>query len=752
MSEENKEEILEKETVITEKPKKENIFKRICGGIKKPFSFVWKKTDKQREFIRAGRAGGMIADTILGAQFFCKSTLEGLPVIWAFLLSVIIVAAVSELLNLVVKFIFGGGNRRKAYFITTFICVAFCNNVGTQEKIVLVAVIMSFLLTLSVHTVGSCIWAFIKSRKFKQVFGYVMTTLSLVYLLLYGFMYRNDNFGESRVDFYNKISTNSGKADSAVGTASGFDAYLENGSYTVKSLSYGLEADADIVTETLDYSGFDSMENRSLLDKLKSAFTDYDYAKTPVKGKIWYPEGASNCPTLFIVHGAHDGDVPSYLGYEYLGSYLASNGYVVVSVDENIINKLGEGNDKRAILLLDNMKAILSENETNGSLIYGLIDPDRIAIGGHSRGGEMVATAYLFNNLDAYPEDGNLKFDYHFNITSIIAIAPVVDQYTPLNHSVEISDVNYFLIHGSNDQDVSNMMGEKQYNNVTFSHDTDKFFVKSSVYILGANHGQFNTLWGQYDMAGALNGYLNTNNFISEADQKTILKAYMRVFLDTTILGEDTYASLLEDISGYKAYLPDTTYITNYEDSDFISLFSFDDTTDISNGNDNAKLEVTGTDTWTLKPYERGNGNESEDYVLSCKWSENAEPSIKVSVPGIDISKGYLNFAIADMREHTEDITSEYDYTVQLTDASGKTAVVHNPQLVYPALAVQLYKQDIFFKSYEYKHQFQTVRLTPEMFGESGFDFSNITSITITTDGSKEGELYIDDIGYYKEK
>ena len=61
---------------------------------------------------------------------------------------------------------------------------------------------------------------------------------------------------------------------------------------------------------------------------------------------------------------------------------------------------------------------------------------------------------------------------------------------------------------------------------------------------------------------------------------------------------------------------------------------------------------------------------------------------------------------------------------------------------------LQYYKQDIFFESYEYKHQFQTVRLTPEMFDEKDFDFSNITSITITTDGSEEGELYIDDIGY----
>ena len=33
---------------------------------------------------------------------------------------------------------------------------------------------------------------------------------------------------------------------------------------------------------------------------------------------------------------------------------------------------------------------------------------------GHSRGGEAVATAALFNTLSYYPEDANIRFDYHY--------------------------------------------------------------------------------------------------------------------------------------------------------------------------------------------------------------------------------------------------------------------------------------------------------------------------------------------------
>ncbi len=314
---------------------------------------------------------------------------------------------------------------------------------------------------------------------------------------------------------------------------------------------------------------------------------------------------------------------------------------------------------------------------------------------------------------------------------------------------MEISDVNYLLNHGSNEQDGSDMMGEKQYNNITFTGKTDEKFIKASLYILGANHGQFNSEWGRYDMAPMGKGYLNTYNFIDEADQKLIAKAYIRTFLDNTILKDDTYASLFKDISLYEGDLPDTVYVTNYEDSDRITLCSFDDTVDIVNAGNGTSLNVTGADSWTYVPYSRGFGGESEEYVLSVKWEDESEPSVSAAFKSIDISKGAIGFGIADMREDTEDIKEGLDYTVTLTDSSGRTASLKTPVPVYHSFAVQLYKQDVFFGSYEYKHQIQTVMITPDMFEGSGFDFASVTGITISTDGTAAGEIIIDDIGYY---
>jgi len=724
--------------------------KRFINRIKRPFRFLKKVTEQPREFMRAGRNGGVIAEAILGTQFLWwltdAYTLERFPKIITLIISAVVFVIFSELLAILLKLILGGVKRCRVYFYFAFFTIALSNFNGTLFGNVISGLLMSFLLALSVNIIGRIIWAFVKTKRFSQSFAYIAGALSIIYLALFALFFHNDSFGKSRISFYNNIRDKA--VTEKTPAAEDFDRYLQDGEYTVGSLTYGPESDADIVTETKDYSIFDSVKDRGFEEKIRDIFSDYDFSKTPVKGKIWYPEGEKNCPVLFFVHGNHVSSVPSYLGYEYLGQYLASNGYVVVSVDENIINELGEGNDKRALLLLDNMKALFAENEKKGSPVEGLFDSDRLAIGGHSRGGEMVATAYLFNDLDTYPEDGNIKLDYHFNIRTIVTIAPCVDQYMPVQHSVEISDVNYFIIHGANDQDVSSMMGEKQYNNITFSGNGEKY-IKASLYVLGANHGQFNSLWGRYDNEGASNHYLNTNNFLDEAKQKLIAKAYIRTMLDMTLKKDDTYASLLKDNSPYLDYLPDTAYITNYEDSDFRNLASFDDTVDISSYGDDVSLEVTGTDTWTLDSYNRGTKNESEDFVLSCKWEKDSEPAVRLKFPSINIENGYMSFRIADMREDTNDLEEVLDYSVEFTDASGHTVSIEKPVLIYHSIAVQLTKQDTLFNVFEYKHQLQTVRVTPSMFENvSDFDFGAVTSITIKTDGKAAGSLIINDIGY----
>ena len=96
----------------------------------------------------------------------------------------------------------------------------------------------------------------------------------------------------------------------------------------------------------------------------------------------------------------------------------------------------------------------------------------------------------------------------------------------------------------------------------------------------------------------------------------------------------------------------------------------------------------------------------------------------------------------------TYDIEKRADGSLVGSDANGNEVSITRPVFVWHSLAVQLWKQDVFFGSYEYKHQIQGVVITPDMIGQADLDLAQITGMTITTDGTAEGEIIIDDIGY----
>ena len=78
---------------------------------------------------------------------------------------------------------------------------------------------------------------------------------------------------------------------------------------------------------------------------------------------------------------------------------------------------------------------------------------------GHSRGGEAAALAATFNRLKYYPDNFKQEFKFNFDIKAVVAIAPVDGQYKPTGQFTPLENVNYLLIHGSHDGDVSTAHG-----------------------------------------------------------------------------------------------------------------------------------------------------------------------------------------------------------------------------------------------------------------------------------------------------
>ena len=525
-----------------------------------------------------------------------------------------------------------------------------------------------------------------------------------------------------------------------------FEEAVQGGHYTVLSATYDTK-NADIISKTINLKSYAS--NKGVAGYIKEKYQGYGLNEVPIRGKIWYPKEAQNCPVLFMIHGNHNYVEESYLGYEYLGQYLASYGYVMVSVDQNACNMLTNENDARAILLLENMKAVQGYNGIKNNPIYKKIDFSKVGIAGHSRGGEAVSIAYLLNDEKVNPNNGKMKLDYHFDIRSIIAIAPTVDQYKPTSKSVQLEDVNYMILQGSNDQDLYNFSGMKQYKNIDFTGKGN--YIKTSLYCAGCNHVQFNSRWGLYDREGVYAKALNVKNFLPQAEQEEIAKIFIKIFLDTTLREDTTYMNLLEDYRLYQSCLPQTLYVQSYQKSDFKALCNFEEDTNLVTGTmKGVSIDVDGGSIWTegLYPTEAAGSNSA----VYLQWVNQNLPTLRITMPECNMLNRTLQFDIMNLREDfKEKEASLLEAKITIEDATGQSATVllSDYATIYPAFLVRLNKLEYLLGEIEYKHQFQTVSIPITSFTSVNpqLDVSRIMNLKINfTD--EMGVVAVDEIGY----
>ncbi len=514
------------------------------------------------------------------------------------------------------------------------------------------------------------------------------------------------------------------------------------GPWQVRTLDYG--PDTALEAGTVNLTAYMSRDTGDLTGNYVDAYWDYELNEVPLKGRVWYPADKENCPALFIAHGNHEIATESYLGYAYLGEYLASHGYVVASVDQNACNMLTNENDGRAVLLLEHIGFLLDSSGKEGNPLYGKIDPDNLAVAGHSRGGEMAATAYLFNHYSRYPENGEIVFDYGYNIKSIIAIAPTADQYRPADHSVALEDVNYLLLHGAADRDVTSFMGMAQYENISFTGKGR--FLKTALYIAGANHGQFNSLWGAYDQSGPFAPLLNVESLLTEEEQQKIVQLFIKTFLDVTLAGNRRHEDLLTDWDTYGTQLPETVYVQCWESSGFVPIADFEEDSDLETGTmEGTTLSAAGTNLWTEELAGFGG---RDTHALRLRWT--GAGSYTASFPALDLTGKAVSFDICDLDSQAvkRGDLALVDGEIILKDEAGSTATakISDYTVIFPILPVRTDKLDFLFDTCVYKKAFATAAISAGAFqAESEIDLSKIVELTFRFTGS--GQILMDNIG-----
>jgi dienelactone hydrolase len=391
-----------------------------------------------------------------------------------------------------------------------------------------------------------------------------------------------------------------------------------SGTYAVRTLLYGSGTDlrrdeyrsgVALKTHSVDASAF--FRGYSGWRRwARSHYWGFDVDKLPLNARVWYPEGTGPFPLVLIAHGNHRMNDFSDPGYGYLGELLASRGFILASVDQNFLNGIPGFRDPTAMELprsrehavrgwhlLEHLRLWHEWNGQAGNPFYGKVDVSRIALMGHSRGGEAAATAVAFNRMKYYPEDATVRFNYGYDLRAIVAIAPSDGQYQPAQQSRWVEDVSYLTLQGAQDADGSSFAGSRQADRVRFTRPGPWF--STEIWAYRANHGQFNTGWGSRDHPAPLGWFLNLEPLMTGDEQRRISKTYISAFLEATLNGRREYVPLFKDWRAGRQWLPDTIYINRYRDASFVPVATFQEDADLTSATaEGAAIDGDGFTLW----------------------------------------------------------------------------------------------------------------------------------------------------------
>jgi len=566
------------------------------------------------------------------------------------------------------------------------------------------------------------------------------------------------------------------------------------GPYHVKRLFYGAGNDirrpeygssVAIKTRTVDASNFfEDFDGWKRWTRKK--YWGFDIDKLPLNARVWYPDGPGPFPLVLIVHGNHDMAEFSDPGYAYLGELLASRGFILASVDENFLNS-GLFHDPpkqqavRGWLLLEHLKLWREWNQAAGNQFRGKVDLGRIALMGHSRGGEAAATATAFNRMRYYPEDANIRFDYGFAIKAVVAIAPADGQYKPAGEDRRIEDVSYLTLQGAHDADVSSFMGSRQWDHVRYTQPGPWF--KAEIYAYRANHGQFNTVWGRTDAGEPLSWFLNLKPLLPGEEQRRISKTYIAAFLEATLNGRREYVPLFQDWRVARAWLPDTIYVNRYQDASYVPLASFDEDADLTTttaaggriAGENLSIWHEGRIPWrqgdrgyngVFLGWNRAKGAATPGYSITLptaaagKWKLGPGSTIEISIAALDDDAPLPGKKKDEDKEPETKERESPDFTIELVTGDGVIARAPASQFaaVPPPLKETFTKlspmeSDAYEKDWE--PVFQTVRAPLAAFqvpgGSKAFDPAKLSAVRLRFDRTAMSVICISGLGFGKQ-
>ena len=294
---------------------------------------------------------------------------------------------------------------------------------------------------------------------------------------------------------------------------------------------------------------------------------DSRFRNMPVRlnGVIAVPTtGEGPFPVVVILHGTHPGcpeidhvdrwpcdpadERPNYQGFGYLAEHLAANGYVALSININAENTFGFGEPtpgERLTQIVDKHLQALAAASAGGENKFGVelkgkADMQRLALIGHSRGGEMALQIIHSPEMAAAAAAPN----GYGPVAGVLQIAPSPGFVDPADGS----PVPLGIILPMCDADVINQEGQHFYEGARLAPGQQTWV--TSAFVERANHNFFNTTLG--DDPFGRQGRPDCDTLLEPKAQQTFLGDYAVDFL-TTLFG---HGPAVKDAQGSPGHGP----------------------------------------------------------------------------------------------------------------------------------------------------------------------------------------------------
>lgn len=459
----------------------------------------------------------------------------------------------------------------------------------------------------------------------------------------------------------------------------------EPGAFAVERLTYGsgtdvhrpgFGADADLRTPTVN-----AVAVLSPLDggagAARAAWWGFDTDALPMNGLVWAPAGPGPFPLVLIVHGNHAMGDFSEGGYAYLGEHLATRGFIAVSIDEDFLNGSWaddwEGSEQlvRAWLLLLHVDQWRTWAADPANPFHARVDLDRVALIGHSRGGEAASVAASLADASIAPRGGMEPWPTGIRIKSVVSIAPSDGQYQP---GPRLDGVDFLTLQGGHDADARAWSGIRQYARTTPADDG----FKAALWAYRANHGQFNTVWGRSDHGPFGGAQLNLAPLLAAAEQEDVARTAIGSFLEASLHGNDAYRGFFARPMVGRSWLPDDVYLVRSLDGATTPLTV--DGPDVPVAGVTIRSEGFTATSTPLVPLRAIQPDQAARAVL-VRWSAGTG-DVAWGMDGLDRAVptpdpgSTLRFALADGTRMDQGPTAPLDITVEAIADDGTTVAL----------------------------------------------------------------------------